>query len=78
MLKLAFIASGIGLFLMLQAYAQVDPRLVGPTIQALTAQIAFLQAASKVQQEEVAAEHEEAALPMRSYRWATNPLWRLK
>lgn len=52
MLKLAFLASGLGLFLMLQAYAQVDPRLAAPTIQALQAQLSYMQALAKVQHDD--------------------------
>lgn len=51
MLKLA-ISLASGLFLLSAAHAQVDQRLVGPTLQALQAQLSYMQALAKVQHDD--------------------------
>ncbi len=64
------------MLLAMPAMAQTDPRLAGPLIQALQAQVTLQQAMLAVRDQDAQArEAEMAAHPaMNAWRWATNPM----
>lgn len=53
---------------------QPDPRLAGPLLQSMQAQLALQQAIMRVYQQDVAIRDARVAPALNAHRWATNPM----
>jgi hypothetical protein len=73
-MQLAALAFLLMLLPALAMAQQPDPRLSGPLIQALQAQVTLQQAMMNAQQEDRAAQDAQIAPVLNRLRWATNPL----